>query len=89
MTPVEAIKAFLEALDRKRQIAPWLTGGAYVEVVHSEDCYREHRVCGCGGFEQRGQINDAIEGLRAAVENVDPFKTMRHPAPPITEGDLP
>jgi hypothetical protein len=88
MTPTEAIEAFLSALDRKRQICPWLSGGAFIEVVHSGDCYKETAVCGCGGFEQRIQVNDAIQAMREAVL-MDPFKTIKHPAPPRQEGDLP
>ena len=88
MTPTEAIKAFLEQFDRKRQIHPHLSGGAYIDVVHSNDCYREIKVCGCGGFEQRYKVNDAIEAMRLSIVS-DPFKTIKHPAPPIGPGDLP
>lgn len=89
MTPIEAIQAFLAAFDRKRKIRPWLTGGAYIEVIHADDCYKETAVCGCGGFEQRNQVFDAIEGFRAVLEGSDPFKTIKHPAPPVGPEDLP
>lgn len=86
MSPAEAIKAFLEQFDRKRQIHPWLSGGAYIEVVHSGDCYKETTVCGCGGYEQKYKVADAIEAMRLSI---NPSRTIRHPAPPVKEGDLP
>ena len=67
MSPIEAIKAFLEALDRKREIKPWLHGGAFIDVVHGADCYTELPVCGCGGFEQKNEVKDALEALRMVV----------------------
>lgn len=67
LSPTDAIIAFLEAFDRKRTIHPWLAGGAFIDVVHSSDCYSDLPTCGCGGFEQKNEVKDAIEALRKAV----------------------
>ena len=68
MTPIEAARAFLEALDHKRTIEPWLHGGAFIDVVHGADCYREHRLCACGGYEQKNRVTTALELLRESVK---------------------
>lgn len=68
MSPKDAARAFLEAFDRKRQIEPWLIGGAFIDVVHGADCYTECPVCGCGGFEQKNQVKEALEALRESVK---------------------
>lgn len=68
MSLKEAALAFLTAFDRKREIKPWLHGGAFIDVIHDADCYTELPVCGCGGFEQKNEVKDALEALRKAVK---------------------
>lgn len=67
MTPIEAIQAFLAAFDRKREIKSWLHGGAFIDVVHGPDCYTDLPACGCGGFEQKNEVKDALEALRVVA----------------------
>lgn len=78
----EAVKAFLKALDLKRQINPHLHGGASIEVVHSSQCYTESGPCICGGFDQKWAVTQALEVVRAMVAahplQGDPYRTIKH-----------
>jgi len=68
---LDAARAFLAALDRKRDLFPGVRAGAEgPRAIHSAQCAKRHRSkaeCVCGALEQQRELDMALAALREAA----------------------